>query len=167
MPERIGFVGLGIMGRPMAENLAKKFDVVGFDVLESRRTGLTGVTVAHTAAEVAAASTVVCLSLPSAAVVEEVVLGGGGLGDSMKEGALLIDLSTSLPSLSRRIAARLAEKGIEFADAPVSGGEAGAHSAALAIMVGGTPETFRRCQPYLAAIGKTVVRWPPPPFTAY
>jgi 2-hydroxy-3-oxopropionate reductase len=158
MPETIGFVGLGVMGRPMAENLAKKFAVVGFDVLESRRTGLAGVSTARTAAEVAGSCPVVCLSLPSAAVVEEVVLGSGGLGDSMKKGSLLIDLSTSLPSLSRRIAARLAEKGIEFADAPVSGGEAGARSAALAIMVGATPETFRRCQEFLSAIGKTVVR---------
>jgi len=158
MPERIGFVGLGIMGRPMAENLAKIFEVAGFDVQESRRTGLTGVTIARSAAEVAGSCLVVCLSLPSAAVVEEVVLGSGGLADSMKKGSLLIDLSTSLPSLSRRIAARLSEKGVEFADAPVSGGEGGAKSASLAIMVGATPATFERCRPYLSAIGRTVVR---------
>ena len=157
MPERIGFVGLGIMGRPMAENLGKHFAVVGFDVQESRRTGLTGVTIARSAVEVAASCPVVCLSLPSAAVVEEVVLGSGGLADSMTKGSLLIDLSTSLPSLSRRIAARLAEKGVEFADAPVSGGEGGAKSASLAIMVGATPVTFKRCQQYLLKIGKTVV----------
>jgi 2-hydroxy-3-oxopropionate reductase len=142
----------------MAENLAKKFDVVGFDVQGSRRSGLKGVTIGRSAAEVAGSCPVVCLSLPSAAVVEEVVLSGGGLADSMAHGSLLIDLSTSLPSLSRRIAARLSEKGIEFADAPVSGGEAGAQSASLAIMVGAAPATFKRCQPYLLAIGKTVVR---------
>ena len=158
MPESVGFVGLGIMGRPMAENLGKHFAVVGFDVQESRRSGLTGVTVARSAAEVAGSCRVVCLSLPSAAVVEEVVLGSGGLAGSLTKGSLLIDLSTSLPSLSRRIAARLAEKGIEFADAPVSGGEAGAKSAALAIMVGAAAATFKRSQPYLAAIGNTVVR---------
>ncbi|MGA2381480.1 MAG: NAD(P)-dependent oxidoreductase [Spirochaetia bacterium] len=158
MPEKIGFVGLGIMGRPMAGNLAKKFEVVGFDVQQNRLAGLTGVTAARSAAEVAGACPVVCLSLPSAAVVEEVVLGSGGLGESLKKGSLLIDLSTSLPSLSRRIAARLSELGIEFADAPVSGGEAGARSAALAIMVGATQKTFARCRPYLSALGKTVVR---------
>lgn len=158
MPERVGFVGLGIMGRPMAENLAKKFEVVGFDVQQNRLAGLTGVTAARSAAEVAAECPVVCLSLPSAAVVEEVVLGSGGLGESLKKGSLLIDLSTSLPSLSRRIAARLSELGIEFADAPVSGGETGARSAALAIMVGATKKTFARCRPYLSALGKTVVR---------
>jgi 2-hydroxy-3-oxopropionate reductase len=142
----------------MAENLAKKFDVVGFDVQESRRTGLTGVAAARTAAEVAALCSVICLSLPSAAVVEEVVLGSGGLADLMAKGSLLIDFSTSLPSLSRRIAARLLPRGIEFADAPVSGGEAGARSASLAIMAGAAPATFKRCQPYLDAMGKTVVR---------
>ncbi|MGA2642192.1 MAG: NAD(P)-dependent oxidoreductase [Spirochaetia bacterium] len=157
MAERVGFIGLGIMGRPMAENLAKKFDVVGFDVQESRLAGLPGVRAARSAAEVAATCAVVCLSLPSAAVVEEVVLGGGGLGASLKKGALLIDLSTSLPSLSRRIGAQLAERGIDFADAPVSGGEAGARTAALAIMVGATPDTFARARPYLAALGKSVV----------
>ena len=70
----------------------------------------------------------------------------------------MIDLSTSLPSVSRKIAARLSEKGIEFADAPVSGGEAGARSAGLAVMVGAAAGTFERCLPYLSAVGKTVVR---------
>ena len=158
MPERIGFVGLGIMGRPMAENLAKKFEVVGFDVEQVRMAGLTGVAAARSAADLAATCPVICLSLPSAAVVEDVVLGSGQLAESMKKGSLLIDLSTSLPSLSRRIAAHLGEKGVEFADAPVSGGEAGARSASLAIMVGATREAFARCRPFLSAIGKTVVR---------
>jgi 2-hydroxy-3-oxopropionate reductase len=158
MPEKIGFVGLGIMGRPMAENMTKKFEVVGFDVQQDRLAGLTGVAAARSAAEVAGMCRVVCLSLPSAAVVEEVVLGSGGLAESLKQGSLLIDLSTSLPSLSRRIAAKLAEKGVDFADAPVSGGEAGARSAALAIMVGASPGTFARCRPYLSALGKSVVR---------
>jgi 2-hydroxy-3-oxopropionate reductase len=158
MPERIGFVGLGIMGRPMAVNLSKKFAVVGFDVQQSRLDGLAEVTAARGAAEVGAACGVVCLSLPSAAIVEEVVLGSGGLLGALRTGSLVIDLSTSMPSVSRRIAARLAEKGIEFADAPVSGGEAGARSASLAIMVGASPATFERCRPYLSVVGKTVVR---------
>jgi 2-hydroxy-3-oxopropionate reductase len=158
MPEKIGFVGLGIMGRPMAENLAKRFEVVGFDVQDARFEGLTGVTRARSAAEVAQSCPVVCLSLPSAAVVEDVVLGSGKVGDSLKKGSLLIDLSTSLPSLSRRIASRLKERGVEFADAPVSGGEGGAKTASLAIMVGATPAAFARCAPVLSAMGKTVVR---------
>jgi 2-hydroxy-3-oxopropionate reductase len=100
----------------------------------------------------------VCLSLPNAAVVEEVTIGSRGLVETLKRGSLVIDLSTSLPSVSRRIAARLAEKGIEFADAPVSGGEAGAKTGALAIMVGAPQATFERCVPLLSSIGKSIVR---------
>jgi len=158
MSETAGFIGLGIMGAPMARNLSKKFAVVGFDVQAERLAAATGITRAGSAAEVAAACPVVLLSLPSAAVVEAVVLGEGGLAGAMREGSLLVDLSTSLPSVSRRIAARLAGKGVEFADAPVSGGEKGARDAGLAIMVGASEPVFARCRPYLAAIGRTVVR---------
>jgi 2-hydroxy-3-oxopropionate reductase len=154
----VGMVGLGIMGAPMAQNLSRKFAVVGFDVQASRLAAAAGITRGASAAEVARACPVVCLSLPSAAVVEQVVLGDDGLGATMKEGSLLIDLSTSLPAVSRRIAARLADKGIGFADAPVSGGEKGARDASLAIMVGASEAAFERCRPYLAALGRTVVR---------
>ncbi len=153
-----GFVGLGIMGRPMATNLAKSFPVIGYDVDESRFRGMAGVTRAATLAELARQCRAVCLSLPSAAVVEEVTIGSRGLAENLSAGSLVIDLSTSLPSVSRRIAARLAEKGIEFADAPVSGGEAGARTGALAIMVGASAGTFARCVPLLSSIGKSVVR---------
>ncbi len=158
MPERVGFLGLGVMGRPMAENLARSFEVVGFDTRRERLQGTARVAAAASAAEVARSCQVVCLSLPSAAVVEEAVLGGEGLAGSLDQGSLVIDLSTSLPAVSRRIAARLAGRGIAFADAPVSGGEEGARSAGLAIKVGAAPATFERCRTYLAAIGKTVVR---------
>ena len=158
MPEHVGLIGLGIMGAPMAHNLSKKFAVVGFDAEASRLSAASGITKARSAAEVGRACPVVCLSLPSAAVVEEVVLGGGGLAEAMPRGTLLIDLTTSLPSVSRRIAGRLAEKGIEFADAPVSGGEAGARSASLAIMVGASVSTFERARIVLSAIGRTIVR---------
>ncbi|HUL76964.1 MAG TPA: NAD(P)-binding domain-containing protein [Vicinamibacteria bacterium] len=158
MRERVGFLGLGVMGRPMAENLSKAFAVVGFDVQEARLAGLEKVERADSAGELARSCPVVCLSLPSAAVVEQVVLGPDGLAGTLREGALLIDLSTSLPSTSRRIAERLAPRGIAFADAPVSGGELGARSAALAIMVGAAAPTFERCKPYLSAMARSVVR---------
>jgi 2-hydroxy-3-oxopropionate reductase len=158
MPERVGFVGLGVMGRPMAENLARTFEVVGFDTRAARLEGLNGVKAAPSLEELARTCPVICLSLPSAAIVEEVVLGRGGLLPALCQGALVIDLSTSLPAVSRRIAARLAERGGEFADAPVSGGEEGARSASLAIMVGATPGTFERCRPTLSAVGRSVVR---------
>jgi 2-hydroxy-3-oxopropionate reductase len=158
MTARAGFVGLGIMGRPMATNLAKSFPVIGYDVQESRFQGIEGVSRAATIPELARQCTEVCLSLPSAAIVEEVTLGSKGLIDTLKAGSLVIDLSTSLPSVSRSIAARLAERGIEFADAPVSGGEAGARSGALAIMVGASEATFARCMPLLSLMGKSIVR---------
>ena len=142
----------------MAENLARSFDVVGFDTRAVRLEGLARVAAAQTLEELARACPVVCLSLPSAAIVEEVVLGRGGLIDALREGALVIDLSTSLPAASRRIAERLAQRGIEFADAPLSGGEEGARSGSLAIMVGAAPATFERCRPILSAVGKSVVR---------
>lgn len=154
----VGFVGLGIMGAPMAQNMARKFPVIGFDVQASRMAAVTGITRAASAAAVARTCDVVCLSLPSAAVVEQVVLADSGLGSELREGSLLIDLSTSLPSVSRRIAARLAERGVQFADAPVSGGEKGAKDGTLAIMAGASAPVFERCRPILEAIGKTAVR---------
>jgi 3-hydroxyisobutyrate dehydrogenase-like beta-hydroxyacid dehydrogenase len=158
MAAATGFVGLGIMGRPMAINLAKSFPVIGYDLDASRFHGMAGVTRAATIADLAGQCTAVCLSLPSAAVVEEVTIGSRGLADNLKAGSLVIDLSTNLPSVSRRIAARLAEKAIAFADAPVSGGEAGAKAGALAIMVGASQATFVRCVPLLSSIGKSIVR---------
>jgi len=158
MPERVGLVGLGVMGRPMAQNLARNFEVVGFDTRASRLEGLSGVEAAKDLRDLARTCPVICLSLPSAAIVEDVVLGQGGILPMLNPGALVIDLSTSLPALSRRIAARLSERGCEFADAPVSGGEEGARSASLAIMVGAGAATFERCRPILAALGRSVVR---------
>jgi 2-hydroxy-3-oxopropionate reductase len=158
MAMKAGFVGLGIMGRPMAANLARSIEVTGWDTDPVRRAGIPGVTPADSLAALAAACAVVCLSLPSAAIVEEVVLGSQGLIAGLKAGALVIDLSTNLPTVSRRIAARLAERGIDFADAPVSGGEAGAKDASLAIMVGASRAAFRRCMPVLSLLGASIIR---------
>jgi 2-hydroxy-3-oxopropionate reductase len=140
----------------MAGNLARSFEVVGYDTRAVRLDGLAGVKAAPSLEELARTCPVVCLSLPSAAIVEDVALSG--LLPSLRPGALVVDLSTSLPAVSRRIAARLAERGGEFADAPVSGGEEGARSASLAIMVGATSATFERCRPILSAVGRSVVR---------
>lgn len=155
---RVGFLGLGVMGRPMAENLAKKFPVLGFDTQAARFQGIEGVDRAPSAAWVAQRCDVVCLSLPSAAIVEAVVLGPDGLIHHLGQGALVLDLSTGLPAVSRKVAAALGEKGIDYADVPVSGGEAGARSATLAIMAGASHAVFTRSLPYLQALGKSVVR---------
>lgn len=142
----------------MAANLAKAGTILGYDKDESRFRGLAGVSRAGSLADIAAQSTVICLSLPGAAIVEEVTIGEQGLLKGLKAGALVIDLSTNLPAVSRRIAARLAERGIEFANAPVSGGENGAKGASLAIMVGAPESTFARSLPTLSQLGKTIVR---------
>jgi 2-hydroxy-3-oxopropionate reductase len=146
------------MGHAMAANLARRYHVRGYDVDARRFEGLAGVERAASLGDLAARATIVCLSLPDARIVEQVALGEGGLAQSLAPGSLVIDLSTSMPAVSRRIAARLAERRIQFADAPVSGGEAGARTATLAIMVGAEPAVFERCKPVLSTMGKTVVR---------
>jgi 2-hydroxy-3-oxopropionate reductase len=158
MREEIGFIGLGVMGRPMAGNLRDKYAVTGYDVDESRFQELTGVARSHSLSELARRCQFLCLSLPTAAVVEEVTIGAKGLVNDLKPGTVVIDFSTNLPSVARRIAETLAERNVEFVDAPVSGGEAGAKAASLAIMVGAAPETFRKCLALLSTLGKTVVR---------
>ena len=158
MSEDTGFVGLGVMGGAMAGNLARHYRVSGYDVVQSRFEGLAGVERAMSLTELASRSTVICLSLPDSRIVEQVTIGDGGLAYALMPGSLVIDLSTSLPGVSRRIAAALAEKGVQFVDAPVSGGEAGARAATLAIMVGAEVAVFERSRPFLLAMGKTVVR---------
>ncbi len=158
MADRVGFVGLGIMGRPMAENLARNFAVDGFDLDEGRLKLLERVSPVHDLGALVESCSTICLSLPSAAIVENVLIGPDGIIDRLRPHTLVIDLSTSLPSVSRRVAAALAKREIEFADAPVSGGEAGAQQATLAIMVGASENTFKRCVPILSSIGGSVVR---------
>lgn len=158
MTETTGFIGLGIMGRPMAENLAKAHPVLGYDPQPGRFEGIRGVTRATGVEELARSCRVVCLSLPSAEVVEAVALGPRGLAASLSPGSLVIDLSTGLPSVSRKIASELAQRQIAYLDAPVSGGEAGAVSGGLAIMVGSSPAAFAQALPYLNLLGTSVIR---------
>ncbi len=155
MTDRVGFVGLGVMGSGMAANLARTGPVLGYDLDPARLAGLRGVERAAGLPDIAKQCTVVCLSLPSAPVVEQVVTG---LAEGLASGSLVIDLSTTLPSVSRRVAAALARQGVDFVDAPVSGGEAGARDATLAIMVGASPGAWERCRPWLSRIGATVTR---------
>ena len=162
MAARLGFIGLGIMGRPMASRLARQYEVHGFDVDPTRLDGLAGVQAAESAAEVARKCSLVCLSLPSTSIVEQVVLGSAGESPGLKEtlppGALLIDLSTTEPRLSMRISDELKAKGIDFMDAPVSGGEKGAIDGSLSIMVGADPNVFEKGRPILELLGDSIVR---------
>ena len=156
---KVGFIGLGIMGRPMALNLLKG----GFDLtvwarrdasmaplLEAGAKGATG------PAEVAAGCDVVFSMVSDAADVEQVALGAGGVADGARPGLIYVDMSTIAPAAAQGIAERLAARGVTMLDAPVSGGEVGAINAGLTIMVGGDEAAFGKVRPMLASMGKSV-----------
>jgi 2-hydroxy-3-oxopropionate reductase len=160
----VAFIGLGIMGAPMAEHLiAAGNRVAGYSrgssngsAWASRLTDAGGRAATDVADAVADADVVITM-LPNHPEVEDVVLGEKGVLASARPGTLLIDMSTIRPESSTAIAAAAAERGIRVLDAPVSGGEAGATQGTLSIMVGGTAEDFAAAQPILAAVGKTIV----------
>lgn len=158
---KVGFVGLGIMGMPMARNLMK----AGYPLTVYNRTrskaeqlGKEGAQVAESPAELGRASEVVVTIVSDSPDVEEVVLGPNGVAEGISSGGLVIDMSTISPAVSRKVATALKEKGADFLDAPVSGGPEGAEGATLSIMVGGPQEAFDRAKPILEAMGKTIVR---------
>lgn len=160
MAERgaVGFVGTGIMGAPMARNLAQ----AGFAVTAHNRTAAKaealrehGVAVAGSPAEAARGASVVITMLPDTPDVLAAVEGEGGVAEAMAPGGVFIDMSTISPGETRALAERLAGRGIEMLDAPVSGGSWGAEQGTLTIMVGGEREAFERCLPALEAMGKT------------
>ena len=154
----VGFVGLGNMGMPMARRLAAAgYHVRGYDVSAEIMREITGAGGFTPAPGLTGLGTdVVLLSLPDSDVVEHVLLAGGLL-DSVPEGGMVIDMSSSDPARTRDLAARAAESRVALIDAPVSGGVAGARAGSLTIMVGGSPEAFELARPMLAAIGKRVV----------
>jgi 2-hydroxy-3-oxopropionate reductase len=158
MTERVGFVGLGIMGLPMARNLmAAGYDLVLFNRTREKAQGLAGegsAQVADSPREVAESSDVVITMLPDSPQVEEVVTGEGGVLEGLKEGALLIDMSTISPVATERISAAVEERGASMLDAPVSGGDVGAQGGTLSIMVGGSEGDFERARPLFEVMGK-------------
>jgi 3-hydroxyisobutyrate dehydrogenase len=157
---RIGFIGLGNMGLPMAQNLIKAghqvegFDVYGAAVEKLKAAGGAGVESARMA--VARADAVITM-LPSGNEVREVYLGTGGALESANAGTLLIDSSTIDVDTARLVAAAADGKGLSMVDAPVSGGVGGAQAATLTFMVGGSEAAFIRARPLLEAMGKTIV----------
>jgi len=158
MSERIAFIGLGVMGAPMAKHLAAKYDITAFDVDKTKMGSISGARQASSAAAAARGVDIVCLSLPGSEVVRDVVLGKEGLKAAMSRGSVIIDHSTTSPTVSQEIAASLEESGISFLDAPVSGGEKAAIDGTLSVMVGGKEEVFSRCLDVLKTVGTTVVR---------
>jgi len=160
MDRRIGFVGLGIMGKPMALNLVKAgFEVTVYNRTASKAEELAsqGAKKAGSPAEVAAKTTVIITIVSDTPDVESVILGENGVIEGIKPDSVVIDMSTISPEATRKIAALLKEKGTHMLDAPVSGGEQGAIDGTLSIMAGGDTEIFERCQPVLQAMGKNII----------
>ncbi|MBI4573194.1 MAG: NAD(P)-dependent oxidoreductase [candidate division NC10 bacterium] len=156
----LGFVGLGVMGGPMARNLVKAgYAATGFDTDRRRVDQFVagGGMAAASAADVVRTGEIVFLSLPTGDVVRHVVTGEGGLASVMSSGTTIVDLSTTEAKVAQDAAAACAARGITFLDAPVSGGEQGAIDATLSIMVGGDAAAFARCRPILSHLGKSVV----------
>jgi 2-hydroxy-3-oxopropionate reductase len=158
--ERVGFIGLGNMGRPMAKNLVKAgYQVTVFDVVQASVEELKneGAAVAATPKEVAANTDVIITMLPNSPHVESVVLGKDGVVEGAAPGTLLIDMSSISPGVSQKIAAEVGKKDIRMIDAPVSGGTVGAANGALAIMIGGEQADVDRAMPIFEVLGKKIV----------
>jgi 3-hydroxyisobutyrate dehydrogenase len=156
---RVGFLGLGAIGAPMAAHLAKRHALTVWNRTAARATELAarhGARAAATPREAASGAEVVITCLPTSREVEALLDGPEGLEAGLQRGTLLIDCTSGDPSTSRRIAQRLAGKGVAFADAPVSGGVSGAEAGTLTVMVGGEEETFARARPVLSAFGKRI-----------
>lgn len=158
--ERVGFVGLGIMGAPMAANLIDAgYKLTVWNRTASRAEPLVakGATLAGSAAEVASASDVTISCVSDSPDVEAVALGAGGIAEGARPGSIYVDCSTISPAVAREVAAAMHERKVAMLDAPISGGDVGAKAGTLAIMVGGDPEAFERCRPIFDVLGKTIV----------
>jgi len=156
---KIGFIGLGIMGRPMALNLKK----AGHDILAPERKSLTDeiraeVTVLPDAAAVAKAAEAIILIVPDTPDVEAALFGPGGVVAGLSAGKLVVDMSSISPTQTKVFAQKIEALGCDWVDAPVSGGEVGARNAALTIMCGGSQKAFDRALPLFQAMGKNITR---------
>ena len=159
MAERIGFIGLGIMGEPMCRNLMK----AGYACTVNTRTKSRaerllseGAVWSDTPKDTAEKSDVIITIVTDTPDVEKVILGENGIIEGIRPGSVVIDMSTISPSATRTMAAALEEKGADMLDAPVSGGDTGAIAGTLSIMVGGKQDAFDRCLPVFEAMGKSI-----------
>jgi 2-hydroxy-3-oxopropionate reductase len=156
----IAFIGLGIMGRPMAVHLAKAgHQVTGYNRTPGKAAPLVdaGGRPAESIADAVRGAEVVCVMVPDSPDVVDVLTGEDGVFDNAKPGTLVVDFSSIRPDVTTQLAEQAKAKGVRLVDAPVSGGEAGAINAALSIMVGGEADDFEAAKPYLDVVGKTVV----------
>lgn len=156
---KIGFVGLGAMGKPMACNLLKAgYEVYAFDVVEAavREMEGKGARGCATAGELAGKADAIICSLPNAKIVESVMCSEGGVFENCKAGTIIIDMSSVAPNSTKAMAKKAAEKGIGYIDAPVSGGVSGAAAGTLTIMVGADDAAFEKVKPVLDVLGKNI-----------
>lgn len=149
---KIGIVGLGVMGRPMAENLI----AAGHELSVYRGRTDVGAHVCRSGQEVAERSEVVILMVPDTPDVESALFGAHGVAEGLKPGSLVVDMSSISPTATRVFAERIEQQGCDYLDAPVSGGEVGAREATLTIMVGGRPEVFERARPIFETLGRNI-----------
>jgi len=159
MPERIGFIGLGVMGRPMCKHLLDAgYPVVAYDIMKAGVDYAVsiGATAAASNKDVAQKSDIVITMLPDSPDVEAAMMGPNGVFEGIHAGMTIIDMSSISPVTARKVAAAAAEKGIDMIDAPVSGGQVGAEQASLAIMCGGKQEVFDRVLPLFQKMGKNI-----------
>ena len=159
MAEKVGFIGLGIMGRPMAENLiGAGHELVLYNRTREKAEELAGdnATVAGSPREVAEQSDIIITMLPDSPQVEEVLAGEDGVLEGLREGALIVDMSTISPVVTKELAEEAGERGASMLDAPVSGGDIGAIEGTLSIMVGGEEADFERAKSLFEAMGKTI-----------
>ena len=158
--DALGFIGVGVMGEAMCRNLAVKSGrrVLAFDANSEplARLAAHGVTAARSIAELTAACEGILMCLPGEPQVREAALGSAGVLAHSRRGQFLVDLSTAPPRLAQELAARCTERGLDFADAPIARTREAAQSGTLSIMVGGTEETLRRIQPFLACMGSDI-----------
>ncbi len=156
----IGFIGLGIMGKPMSKNLLKAgYTLVVHDVVKAAvdEVVAAGATAGSSSADVASKSDIVITMLPNSPHVKEVVLGAGGVIEGVKKETIVVDMSSIAPLAAQEVAAELAKKGVKMLDAPVSGGEPKAVEGTLAIMVGGPEDVFEKVKPILLKMGASAV----------
>lgn len=160
MEERLGFIGLGVMGQAMARNLAVEHPLVVWNRTQERMAPLIeqGSRGAASAFQVVEASTVVFLMLSNDAAVSAVVEGSAGVLEALSPGQVVVDHSTISPAETRRLANLVSQRGAEWIDAPVTGGDIGAREATLTIMAGGREDAFQRILPYLQKMGRRILR---------
>jgi 3-hydroxyisobutyrate dehydrogenase-like beta-hydroxyacid dehydrogenase len=163
-PVRVGWIGLGIMGRPMASNLRRAgFEVTAYNRARARLEAWSaaGGRSAASLREAAERADVLVTMVSDTADVESVLFDESGAAEALRPGSITVDMSTISPSVTRAIARRLRERGIEHLDAPVSGGESGAMAATLSIMVGGEAAALERCRELFGALGQRVTHMGP------